>query len=144
MGDYKVALAAALLAVVESVCVRVRRGRSAAPLLAWLGIPLSSGMALWMKEVVGRPRPWQVYPAWEAVPEGMNRSFPSGHAVAAFALAAALALRWPKARWLWFGLAATVALSRVALGLHWMSDVVVGGALGLSVVLLLNRLEKGR
>lgn len=144
LGDTGVVLAAALLAAVESASVRIRRGRSAAPLLVWLGIPISGGAALWIKEVVGRPRPWQVYPAWETVPEGMNRSFPSGHAVVAFALAAALALRWPKVRWLVFGLAAAVAVSRVALGLHWMSDVVAGAVLGVSVVLLLNRLEKGR
>ncbi len=67
-------------------------------------------------------------------------SFPSGHSAAAAATYAALALvlgrglRWPLKAWL--GTAATavtvaVACSRVLLGVHWVTDVGAGVALGL-------------
>jgi undecaprenyl-diphosphatase len=58
-------------------------------------------------------------------------SFPSGHAVRAFMLAVLIAGWGP----LWLGLisivwASTVTLARVALGLHYLSDVVFGLVLG--------------
>jgi membrane-associated phospholipid phosphatase len=67
-------------------------------------------------------------------------SFPSGHSAAAAATYAALALllglglRWPVRAWLGTAAAAvTVAVvcSRVLLGVHWVTDVVAGVALGL-------------
>jgi membrane-associated phospholipid phosphatase len=66
-------------------------------------------------------------------------SFPSGHATAAAATFAAIALvlgrgRSPKLRAALGGVAAgiavAVACSRVFLGVHWVSDVVAGLALG--------------
>jgi Membrane-associated phospholipid phosphatase len=66
-------------------------------------------------------------------------SFPSGHATAAAATFAAIALilgrgRSPKVRAVLGGVAAGVAVavacSRVFLGVHWLSDVVAGLALG--------------
>ncbi|MGH9789947.1 MAG: phosphatase PAP2 family protein [Candidatus Acidiferrales bacterium] len=57
-------------------------------------------------------------------------SFPSGHSITAFACAIPLALFYPVfAAWLVF-CAVSIAASRVVLGLHLLSDVVVGCILG--------------
>lgn len=69
-------------------------------------------------------------------------SFPSGHAARAI-LIAALAIGMGPA-WLAIGLciwAPLVALARVAMGVHYLSDVVAGGALGAiaGIVVLLIR-----
>ena len=66
------------------------------------------------------------------------RSFPSGHTVMAFSAAAAVTSEtthwWPKTRWLigpaMYGGASVVGLSRMYNNKHWMSDVLVGAALG--------------
>jgi len=58
-------------------------------------------------------------------------SFPSGHSVTSFALAYVLSLTYPKGSPVFYGLATTVALSRVYLASHFLSDVVGGAALGL-------------
>ena len=66
-------------------------------------------------------------------------SFPSDHAALLFALAAVV---WRQSRWL--GLLAMLSalfgvLPRVYLGLHYLSDVVAGAALGIGLVFMLGR-----
>lgn len=63
-------------------------------------------------------------------------SFPSGHAMTAFAVATVFAgeyrdRRW--VRWIGFSAAGLVSLSRVARRQHFVSDVIVGAMLGNSV-----------
>jgi undecaprenyl-diphosphatase len=57
-------------------------------------------------------------------------SFPSGHTMNAFAVAAVLGLGFPFAAPLLAILAASIGASRVVLGLHYPSDVAAGAALG--------------
>jgi undecaprenyl-diphosphatase len=71
-----------------------------------------------------------------------QHSFPSGHSITAFTVATLLVLvwvnarRWPNPLAAWamrlalFGLAAAVALSRVAVAAHWPSDICAGAGLG--------------
>jgi membrane-associated phospholipid phosphatase len=63
-------------------------------------------------------------------------SFPSGHAIAAFSIATVFADRYPRHRWVpWlaYGLAATVAFSRLPLQAHFSSDVFVGAVFGYTI-----------
>jgi len=55
---------------------------------------------------------------------------PSSHALVAFGAAAVLARLFPRARWLWWGLASGCAFTRVAAGRHFLSDVVVAAVVG--------------
>jgi hypothetical protein len=60
-------------------------------------------------------------------------SFPSGHAMGAFAVATVFSGVYKEHRWVpWvaYGAAGLVGASRVALGRHFPSDVIVGGILG--------------
>ena len=62
-----------------------------------------------------------------------NHSFPSGHAMGAFSIAAVLAGEFRERRWVaWvaYGTAGAIAFSRVALGKHFLSDVLAGAVLG--------------
>lgn len=77
-------------------------------------------------------------------PTGGPGSFPSGHAALATAFYASMALllTWTRgARFralvAAFLVAAAVGLSRLYLGVHWLSDVVAGEALGFAAFLLL-------
>jgi membrane-associated phospholipid phosphatase len=83
------------------------------------------------------PAPW--------LGDASGWSFPSGHSAAAAATYAALALllgrgrRWPVKVWLGTaaaGVTLAVAASRVLLGVHWVTDVVAGVALGLGWLLV--------
>jgi membrane-associated phospholipid phosphatase len=65
-------------------------------------------------------------------------SFPSGHAVDAFAAAAAIGALWPKARPLMWTYAVIIALSRVAVTAHFPSDVIAGAIFAVAGVLLVR------
>jgi undecaprenyl-diphosphatase len=65
-------------------------------------------------------------------------AFPSGHAARAGAVAVALAVIFPPYAFLCFLWAALVALSRVILARHYLSDVVGGLLLGVVVSLVLQ------
>ena len=69
----------------------------------------------------------------------ITSSFPSGHASSAF-FAATILCEWSPASWaiLWFGIGICVALSRVMVRLHHLSDIlggaIVGTALGIFAI----------
>jgi membrane-associated phospholipid phosphatase len=57
-------------------------------------------------------------------------SFPSGHATNIFAFATVIAMLWPRGRVPLYTLAVWIAASRVLIGQHYFTDVVVGAILG--------------
>jgi undecaprenyl-diphosphatase len=57
-------------------------------------------------------------------------SFPSGHALNAFALATTLGLALPMSWPALLFVAASIAASRVVLGVHFLTDALAGSALG--------------
>lgn len=63
-------------------------------------------------------------------------SFPSGHTLHAVSFSLVAVTYYPQLAWLVAPFAALVALSRVVLGLHYPSDVVVGAAMGLGIAQL--------
>ena len=83
---------------------------------------------------VGRERPTAEQGAYSFHPfEG--RSFPSGHATQAFAVASVIATSYDQA-WVKvasYGVATLVAYERVRRGKHFPTDVVVGAVIGTSV-----------
>jgi membrane-associated phospholipid phosphatase len=65
-----------------------------------------------------------------------NGSFPSGHSMAAFAVATVVARRYGNHKWVpyaAYGLASMVAFSRLTINVHFLSDIVMGGAMGYSI-----------
>jgi undecaprenyl-diphosphatase len=85
-----------------------------------------------LKRVIGRERPSEPH-CWASLLPPDRFSFPSGHTITAFAIAFSLGLYYPA---LLVGLvfcALSVASSRVILGLHYLSDVLVGIVIGTAV-----------
>ena len=79
-------------------------------------------------------RPWSEQPFSTA-----QLGLPSSEVAVAFAAAAALARLFPEAQALWYALAAGCALTRVASGAHFMSDVILAALVGYVTTLILWR-----
>ena len=85
-----------------------------------------------LKRLTGRERPCAIEDhCWAKLLPPDRFSFPSGHTITAFAVAVPIGLYYPDK--LLAGLifcAMSVAASRVLLGLHYLSDVLVGILIG--------------
>jgi membrane-associated phospholipid phosphatase len=113
---------------------RCRRKLPLAALTALSAAAVAGLAVMLLKGVFDRARPPLVDPGLDpvgAVPG--SASFPSGHAATAFAAAVAVAMLYPRFRTPLLGLAATVALSRVYLGVHFATDVLAGSLLGAAI-----------
>ena len=94
-----------------------------------------------LKPLLPRRRPAaSELPAYQTIANPpRSSSFPSGHAASSAAFATAVAMESPRTALAVVPLAAAVAYSRVHVGVHWTSDVVVGAALGTGVALATER-----
>ena len=120
---------AALVAIVAVV-----QGQFRVAIVVVIAVGGGALLSTIVKNAVARPRPVPPVP----IEHVAGWSFPSGHALAAASVAAALiaVVPWPRGRNRIIAIAivvfmvAAVATSRLVLGVHYLTDVVGGLALG--------------
>lgn len=87
-----------------------------------------------LKRIVGRRRPCYLErQCWHNLLPPDQFSFPSGHSITAFAVAITLGMFYPLALIGLLFCALSVSASRVVLGMHFLSDVVVGCIIGSAI-----------
>jgi undecaprenyl-diphosphatase len=135
-----------------SLKTRSTFGRSRLTAALWtIGISVCSavlveGIESILKTTIARVRPCHVLEGVRLLtlcPEGY--SMPSGHAISSFAFATPvfyLTRRYVPLAWRCYplGLAATVAFSRVYVGVHYPTDVIIGALLGGMIAMALSLL----
>ena len=108
-----------------------------------LAIALGAETAYLLKKLTQIPRPFEVLQI-TALTESIGYSFPSLHATFAFAIVPFLGKiikkRWPVIlSWIFLVL---IALSRVYIGVHYLSDVIAGGIIGYTAAIFWLYLEE--
>lgn len=102
----------------------------------WLTLFFSALLSFILKVMIQRARPFQL--DLVSIPEMLisksyeiwNFSFPSFQAMLVFSALPILSREFRKIKWIWVVFAILVAVSRVYFGLHFLSDVILGGILG--------------
>ena len=113
----------------------------------WLTLGESAILSFILKFAIQRLRPFQQ--DLVSIPEMLasksyeiwNFSFPSFQAMLVFWALPIISKEFPKIKWVWIIFAGLVAFSRIYFGLHFLSDVIVGGILGYLIGVLVIRAE---
>ena len=115
-----------LVVLLSSDVFRVRAFEAAAA-------AVTAGIVIFhrLKRVFCRTRPRDIEPhCWASIVTRDQFSFPSGHSTTAFAVALSIGSFYPEILPVLLALAANVAISRVVIGMHFLSDVIAGSGIG--------------
>ncbi len=95
------------------------------------------GIFVSLKKISGRKRPCQIEPhVWATLLPPDQFSFPSGHTITAFAVAISLSQFYPILYAPLLFCALSIAVSRILLGMHFLSDVLVAAVVGTGLGLI--------
>jgi len=98
---------------------------------AMISITISTGIGKILKVSVTRLRPFINIPNLNIKKIGIDKySFPSGHTTGAFSLALIIALYFPIFGFITIPLAICVGISRIYIGVHYPTDVIMGVFIG--------------
>ena len=135
IGSGVVLLLACLVIAGLAHAVRCWRLRHAA-LLGALAFASAGLVEFSLKHLLGRYRPDADMPVLALLGPSFATdvdSFPSGHATSVFAVATVFATFYPRLAWLLYPPAAVIAIGRVYLERHYVSDIVAGAMIGVVV-----------
>ncbi len=115
-------------------------GRDVAAQMTLAGL-LNLPLYFWLKHTIGRPRPFVACPDIRACVRALDKfSFPSGHTLHAVGFSVVFCWHYPSIGAALIPVVFLISLSRVALGMHYPSDVaagaLIGALVGFGVVLL--------
>lgn len=105
---------------------------------------VSAFITLASKQIIKRERPYNRYLELDPVVFENSYSMPSGHTSTAFATATSLSLAYPKwyviaPSFIWAG---SVGYSRMHLGVHYPSDVLIGAFVGSGSAYLTHKVNQ--
>lgn len=87
-----------------------------------------------LKLISKRPRPYQVVPhCWAMITPQDRFSFPSGHSMTAFSITVSVGHFYPELQMALLILTISIAASRIILGMHYLTDVIAGAAIGIGL-----------
>jgi undecaprenyl-diphosphatase len=99
-------------------------------LSAAVSASLGMGISFIIGHLMYRDRPFVTHTVIQLIKHPANASFPSDHAIGAFALAVTFWLYGKRFRMFWLATALLIGFSRIWAGVHYPSDVAAGALIG--------------
>ena len=121
------------------IAILLLYGRNAVIPALQTGLSAGVGVLVYktLKERLVRERPFVTHEVIRCNARSLDQySFPSGHTLHAVNFSILLVWHYPVLAWMAIPFAVLVALSRVVLGLHYISDVLVGGLIGAMIAVV--------
>lgn len=122
-----------LIAISAPILVFWTRGQTRLAIPLILAVSISVISTYLLKELIARPRPDLAIDSISALVSASGFAFPSGHSAVAFSVIPVVNRGIPKLKWFWVIFAIFIAFTRMYVGVHYLSDVIFGGLLGLTV-----------
>ncbi len=111
----------------------------------WITLASSALISFLLKIIIQRERPYQLGLISTLIAKTShtiwNFSFPSFTTLLAFSAIPIISKEYPKLKYFWIGFAILIAISRIYLGVHFLSDVLAGAAIGYLIGYLIIRKE---
>lgn len=113
----------------------------------WTSLILTAIVSFILKIFIQRPRPYQfelvsALPIFQIVSHNIwDFSFPSFQTMLAFCALPIICKEFPRFKYVWIFFALLVGFSRVYFGVHFMSDVLLGGMIGYFIGFLIIQKE---
>jgi undecaprenyl-diphosphatase len=109
---------------------------------------IQSAVVYGLKFLIQRERPLHFLGMASKLSKGpgeiLDPSFPSAHAVYVFMMATLLSTWFPRYRVIFFIVAGFIGWTRIYLGLHYPTDVIIGGLLGYGITKLYLFISKSK
>jgi membrane-associated phospholipid phosphatase len=142
--NWKVLLVASLISVVVFFCFKAIKNeydfryafvkiKNSYVFYVLLSILFACGFTKVLKVIIGRARPMFADPTLFNMFSNSSEfhSMPSGHTAVSFAALVMLGMLFPKIKWATWTLAIMIGVSRIYIGVHWTSDVILGAFIGM-------------
>jgi undecaprenyl-diphosphatase len=122
-----------LLLAAVWLTARPQDGHREAVIAGCIAAVVAAGIGLYLERTLSRPRPFVELGFTPLFPHVPDSSFPSDHTLVGVALAGALLLRAPRIGIWLASLALLVGFARVAVGVHYPSDIVGSAIVALAL-----------
>lgn len=125
-----------IIALILMLIIKYRK----AGIFLFINLFFCAGIGVVLKKIIGRERPCFAHSQDVVcyVDENQFASCPSGHMIMATAFCLVMCKYFPKYKWFWIGFTVLMGISRMYMGAHYLSDLLVSVMIAIVVFVVIS------